>query len=179
MLNINLLNWRDAHIKSQCRRLLFIVTVVIIICAGSAVLFDFVLQRKLNKSVNALSSMDKEIAIIATKIKDHSEISHHKNLLEDKVQVMKSLQDSRMLVATLLDDLVRVTPDDITFEKIEVRGNLLFIDGVSVVNCSINMFVGKMKALAWVKNSKLLDLNDCKTKIKFSVETLIAVYRNT
>ena len=165
MLNINLLNWRDAYIRIKCRRLLFVVAIVIVICAGSGIFFDFVLQRKLNKSVNALSSMEQEITIIASKVQDYSKISQHKSLLQDKVQVMKSLQDSRMLVATLLDDLVRVTPDDITFEKIEVRDNLLSVDGVSVTNCSINMFIGKMKALAWVENSKLLDLKDCKNHI--------------
>lgn len=169
MIKINLLPYHEKKKKENVAR-------QISITIGSFVIFILLLvwlQIWINSSVSAVESQVKkaetDLAELNKKIGDLEKFKNVKKELEQKLGVIKTLEENRLAAVKTLDDLAALVPSkSIWLVKITQKGNSLSIEGTGRDNIDVANF---MKTVEKFDPIKSVDLISAK-KIEVSGITL-------
>ncbi|PKN77448.1 MAG: hypothetical protein CVU52_00415 [Deltaproteobacteria bacterium HGW-Deltaproteobacteria-10] len=156
MIKINLLPYREKAKKDN-------ITRQISILAGSFVFFILLLvlvQFKLSSSVSHLESQVKvaeaKLVDLNKKIGDLDKFKKDKKDLEQKLGVIKTLEENRLAPVKTLDDLAALVPSkNIWIVKIVQKNDQLTIEGIGRDNIIVADF---MKAIEKFEPIKSVDL---------------------
>ena len=156
MIRINLLPYREREKKENLKRQITII-------AGSLIFFLLVLvffQLSLGMSIR---NMEKEVKnsedrlTVLTKVIDDIEVfKTDKEALKKKLDIIKTLEENRLVPVRMLDELTMLVPTkDLWLEKFLEKGKDLRIEGVARDNIAVARF---MKNLALSNYIKSVDL---------------------
>lgn len=131
MIKINLLPYREKEKKENLTRQISII-------AGSFIVFILLLvfvQFNFSSSVNKLESQIKESELrlvdLNKKIGDLENFKKDKKDLEQKLGVIKTLEENRLAPVKFLDNLAMLVPSkDIWLTRIGQKNDKLIIEGV-------------------------------------------------
>lgn len=157
MIKINLLPYREKEKKENSVRQASLI-------GGAFVVLILILvfvQLKLNSSIRTLESQVKESEVklvdLDKKIGHLDEFKKDKQELEQKLQVIKNLEENRLMPVKILDDLASlVPPKDIWLVKITQNNDQLTIEGVGKDNIIVADFMKIIEKFEPVKSVDLV-----------------------
>ena len=157
MIKINLLPYREKEKKENNVRQASLI-------GGAFVVLILILvfvQLKLNSSIKTLESQVKESEVklvdLDKKIGHLDEFKKDKQELEQKLQVIKNLEENRLMPVKILDDLASlVPPKDIWLIKITQNNDQLTIEGVGKDNIIVADFMKIIEKFEPVKSVDLV-----------------------
>jgi type IV pilus assembly protein PilN len=157
MIKINLLPYRETEKKENLTRQISII-------AGSFIVFILLLvfvQFNFSSSVNKLESQVKEseakLIDINKKIGDLENFKKNKKEFEQKLAVIKTLEENRLAPVKTLDDLAMlVPPKNIWLTKIVQKNDNMTIEGVGRDNIVVAEFMKTIENFAPIKSVDLV-----------------------
>ncbi len=155
MAKINLLPWREERRKERQQQ--FVVTVAAV--ALFAGLIFFVAQSMVSASISTQNNrnvfLQGKIAELEKKIAEIKELQKRREQLEERMNVIQSLQGDRPIVVHQLDELPRRIPDGLFFTSIEKQGTTFKITGIAESNNRISKLMRSIDESAWFANPNL------------------------
>jgi type IV pilus assembly protein PilN len=156
MIKINLLPYREKEKKENIARQISIIV-------GSFIVFVLLLiflQLNLSSSINSLESQIKEsentLKDLNKKIGDIEKFKKDKNELEQKLGVIKTLEENRVAPVKTLDDLAAVVPQkNIWLVKLTQKDQQLTIEGVGSDNIAVADFMKTVENFDAIKSIDL------------------------
>ncbi len=160
MIKINLLPYREKEKKENLSRQISLIV-------GSVVVFILLLvlvHVNMNAAISALETKNKEaessLAILNKKIGDIEKYKRDKEELEQKLDVIVTLEENRLAPVKILDDLAMLVPaKSIWLTKITQKDNRLTIEGNGRDNIAVANF---MKTIENFEPIKTVDLISAK-----------------
>lgn len=157
MIKINLLPYHEKEKKENIARQISII-------AGSFIVFLLLLvlvQLKLSVTNNNLESEIKEaeakLVDLNKKIGDLDKFKKNKKELEQKLGVIKTLEENRLAPVKTLDDLATlVPPNNIWILKITQKNDQLTIEGVGRDNIVVADFMKTIEKFEPIKSVDLI-----------------------
>jgi type IV pilus assembly protein PilN len=157
MIKINLLPYREKEKKENLARQIAII-------AGSFVIFILLLafvQVKLSLSISGLENKVKEsearLVDLNKKIGDLEKFKKDKKDLEQKLGVIKTLEENRLAPVKTLDELAAlVPPKDIWLVRVIQKNDQLTIDGVGRDNIVVADFMKTIEKFEPIKSVDLI-----------------------
>jgi type IV pilus assembly protein PilN len=157
MIKINLLPYREKVKKENIARQISII-------AGSFVVFILLMiyvQIQLTSTISNLTSQVKEaegnLASLNKKIGDLEKFKADKKELEQKLDVIHTLEENRLAPVKTLDDLASLVPSkSIWLTKIIQKGDRLNIEGVGQDNIAVADFMKIIEKFEPIKSVDLI-----------------------
>ena len=157
MIRINLLPYREKEKKENLRRQITIIT-------GSFILFLLVLsflQLSISASISNLGREVKDVEnrlVVLTKIAGDIEVfKADKNDLEKKLNIIKTLEENRLVPVRMLDELTTLVPtNNLWLEKFSEKGKDLRIEGVARDNMAVARFMKNLELSNYIKSIDLV-----------------------
>jgi len=157
MIKINLLPYREKEKKENSVRQASLIGGAFV----ALILILVFVQLKLNSSIRTLESQVKESEVklvdLDKKIGHLDEFKKDKQELEQKLQVIKNLEENRLMPVKILDDLASlVPPKDIWLVKITHNNDQLTVEGVGKDNVIVADFMKIIEKFEPVKSVDLV-----------------------
>lgn len=157
MIKINLLPYREKEKKENSVRQASLIGGAFV----ALILILVFVQLKLNSSIRTLESQVKESEVklvdLDKKIGHLDEFKKDKQELEQKLQVIKNLEENRLMPVKILDDLASlVPPKDIWLVKVTQNNDQLTIEGVGKDNIIVADFMKIIEKFEPVKSVDLV-----------------------
>ncbi|MEQ8152472.1 MAG: PilN domain-containing protein [Smithellaceae bacterium] len=157
MIKINLLPYREKEKKENSVRQASLIGGAFV----ALILILVFVQLKLNSSIRTLESQVKESEVklvdLDKKIGHLDEFKKDKQELEQKLQVIKNLEENRLMPVKILDDLASlVPPKDIWLVKITQNNDQLTVEGVGKDNIIVADFMKIIEKFEPVKSVDLV-----------------------
>jgi type IV pilus assembly protein PilN len=157
MIKINLLPYREKEKKENLARQISII-------AGSIIIFILLLvfvQFKFYSSIGVLEMQVKEadatLNDLNKKIGDLDKFKKNKKELEQKLEVIKALEDKRFIPVKTLDELSMLVPQrNIWLVKLIQNNDRLTIEGVGRDNIAVADFMKTIEKFDPIKSVDLI-----------------------
>jgi type IV pilus assembly protein PilN len=157
MIRINLLPDREKEKKANLQRR-------IVLLAGSLALFLLVLgsvylyfSMSISGLEKSIQEADAKLVVLNKKVGDIEGFKRDKKDVEQKLEVIKSLESNRLFPVRMLDELNLLVPArDIWLERINQMGNDLRIEGVARNNDVVARFMKSLEKAGFIQTVDLM-----------------------
>ncbi len=155
MANINLLPWREELRQRQRQEYL---SVLLASAIGAAVIMFGVssyfggqidVQERRNQYLRA------ESAVLDQKIAELNRLKGQKKELEQRLELVQNLQQSRNLLTQLFNTMADIVPPGIYLEQVEKTSNQLKIQGISESNNRLAALVRNIEQVSWLSDASI------------------------
>ena len=145
MIQINLLPWREQARKAQKTRLAFMAGGCVVFAILTVAAFHLHFRGKISNQEqrnNAiLAHLEKENAALVSLRKQQEEVT----IIERQLQFIYSLRDSSYQAVKILDELVKVSPENINLDRIMRKGSVITIAGKANSNLQVTLFMDNLQ----------------------------------
>ena len=156
MIKINLLPYREKEKKENLQR-------QIIIFSGTLVLFLLIIlavQLYFSMSISSLETKireaDAKLVVLNKKVGDLEGFKRDKREIEQKLEVIKSLEGNRLFPVRMLDEINRLVPTrDIWLEKLSENGQELRIEGLARDSITVAGFMKSLEKAGFIQSVDL------------------------
>jgi type IV pilus assembly protein PilN len=157
MIRINLLPVREERRKAGARNLALVLAAALV----GSVLLSGMLHLKVRHDISSTRRLaaetQKEIDRFAPQLQQVEEFKKTKAEIEQKLDVIQSLNEARSGPVRMLDELATHTPDRIWVSKIEVHNGRMLMEGMSLDNELVALFLTALEESAYFKNVELVE----------------------
>ena len=158
MIRINLLPHRE--LKRRARRqqiavlagVTFMLGLVIIGVAHVAIIGQIEYQNGRN------NYMKEQIVILDQQIEEIKKIKVLTNALLARKKVVETLQDDRVEVVHLLDQLVRLLPDGVYLRSIKQTNHDINLAGYAQSNSRVSILMRNLESSPWLESPSLIEI---------------------
>ncbi len=145
MTRINLLPWRDARRAERQRDLIGMLVAAALLAMGLTYLAQSDIASRIEFQQQRNEYLRGEIARLKKAAEELAELQKTKNRLIDRINVIQKLQASRPGKVRMLDELVRLIPEDIFLTAFNVEGNQVKLSGTARSDLIISEFMREVK----------------------------------
>lgn len=142
---INLLPWRDARRAERQRDLVSLLAVAGVIALGITYLGYSEMEARIEFQQQRNEYMRGEIARLKKAAEELAELQKTKERLVRRIKAIQDLQASRPGKVRMLDELVRLIPEDIFLTAFTVTGNQVKLNGTARSEQIISEFMRELK----------------------------------
>jgi type IV pilus assembly protein PilN len=157
MIRINLLPVREERRKAGARQL----ALVLVAALMGSVLLAAALHAKVRHDISSTReetlATQKEIDQFAPQLKQVEEFKKTKAEIEQKLDVIQGLNEARSGPVHMLDELATHTPDRIWITKVSVHGGRLAMEGMSLDNELVALFLTALEESPYFKDVELVE----------------------
>lgn len=146
MTRINLLPWRDARRAGRQRDLIIMLVIAALLAVGIVYLVYIEVANRIEFQQQRNEYLRGEIARLKKAAEELAELRKIKNGLIERINVIQKLQASRPGKVRMLDELVRLIPEDIFLTSFNVTGNQVKLNGTARSDLVISEFMRDVKA---------------------------------
>lgn len=155
MANINLLPWRE-ELKQKQRQeylsaLLASAIIAAVIMFGISTYYGGQIDAQNERNQYLLT----ESAILDQKIAELNSLKSQKEELEQRLQLVQDLQESRNLVTQLFNTMADMVPPGVYLKKVEKSGRVIKIEGISESNNRLAALVRNIEEVEWFANASI------------------------
>jgi type IV pilus assembly protein PilN len=157
MIHINLLPVREERRKAGARQLALVMAAALV---GSVLLAGAVhtkVRHDISSTREQTVATQKEIDRFEPQLKQVEEFKKTKAEIEQKLDVIQGLHEARSGPVHMLDELATHTPDRIWISKISVHGGRLAMEGMSLDNELVALFLTALEESPYFKNVELVE----------------------
>ncbi|MEO5356675.1 MAG: PilN domain-containing protein [Nitrospirae bacterium YQR-1] len=156
--------------------LLFII-LVFIISAGAALFMYIHLSGKVTKMKKEKAQKDVLLADLKKKIGDVDKLEQKLKKIEDNKKVIMQLRAAQSVPVKVLDELSKLLPDNVWFNKLNISDNKIAMDGTAFTNDDVVIFVENLKNSKLFKDTTLRRATGSSTSdvnvVSYSIELAI------
>lgn len=152
MAKINLLPWRDE--RREQRKKSFILVSIVSALMGVLVVFlawSF-FEHKLNDQQEANQLITNNNQQLDQKLQALNGLQEQRKAIIDRMKLIQGLQAQRPITVRLVDELVRVIPDNLYLTKVTRQGDQFSIEGKAESPNIVAEFMRKLGASPWYRN---------------------------
>lgn len=172
MARINLLPWRD-ELRAQRKKQFVVISIMIALLGALAVLLGwFYLDHKLNDQEQANKLIISSNQTLDAKLKSLEGLQERRNAIIERMKLIQGLQEQRPITVHLIDELVRVVPQNMYITKFSRTGDKFAIEGKADSPNTVAVLLRNLEASPWYRNafmSSFLAVDENKTKTESSV----------
>ena len=152
MANINLLPWRD-EVKEQ-RKKTFIIVCIFSALMGCILLFLswMYFDHQLNDQQRANQLITDTNTELDKQLKSLDGLKDKRNAIIERMKLIQNLQGQRPITVRLLDELVRVVPNNVYLTKFSRSGDRFTLEGRAESPNAVADMMRMMEASAWYRN---------------------------
>jgi type IV pilus assembly protein PilN len=145
MAHINLLPWRESR-RAEHKKNYLILLVALTVIAFSLMFIAGNVLDKMTRNQNYRNDfIEQQTAILDKNIKNIKNIKKDKEAIEQRMALIEQLESSRNAVPIVLDELVRLVPNGLSFRSFSRQGNLIEILGISESNNRLADFMRQLE----------------------------------
>ncbi|MBZ4194469.1 MAG: PilN domain-containing protein [Candidatus Contendobacter sp.] len=141
MTRINLLPWREVRRFRRHRELIGMLIGAAIFAMGIVFLVQTEIDSRIQYQQQRNDYLKGEIARLKKAAEELTELQKTKNRLVERLNVIQTLQASRPGMVRMLDELVRLIPQDIYLTAFKTVGNQVTLNGVARSDTVISEFM--------------------------------------
>ena len=145
MAHINLLPWRESLRQQQKQNYFAILFATAAISAALFWLIGQLFAQQIGHQHARNQYLETEIKQLDTLIGEIQKVKDSKAEIEKRMALIEQLQSSRNLAPILLDELVQVVPQGVSFDSMRRTDNNVLIDGISDSNNRLSEFIRNLE----------------------------------
>ena len=145
MAHINLLPWREGRRAEHKKNYLTLLAAFALIAISLMFVAGNVLDKMTDNQNYRNDFIEQQTALLDAKIKQIKNIKKDKEAIEQRMALIEQLESSRNAVPIVLDELVRLVPNGLSFSSFSRQGNLIEILGVSESNNRLADFMRQLE----------------------------------
>lgn len=146
MMRINLLPWREARRAHRQRDLIILLAIAAVLASGIVFLVHLEIANRIEFQQQRNEYLRGEIARLKKAAEELAELQKTKSRLVERINVIQKLQTSRPGMVRMLDDLVRLLPEDIFLTSFKTADNKVTLNGTARSDLIISEFMREIKA---------------------------------
>jgi len=157
MIRINLLPVREERRKASARQLALVLVSAVV---GSVLLAGVVhwkVRHDISSSIEMAQQTQQEIDRFGPQLKQVEEFKKTKAEIEQKLDVIQGLNEARSGPVHMLDELATHTPERIWISKISVHNGRLEMEGMSLDNELVALFLTALEESPYFKDVELVE----------------------
>lgn len=145
MSHINLLPWREALRQRQKKNYLTMLValalaMISLMFAATMVMDNLIAEQKARNQY-----LTEEIALVDQQIVQIKDIQQRKQAIEKRMALIEQLEVSRNAAPKVLDELVRLVPNGVSFSSFSRSGNHVEVLGISDSNNRLADFMRRLE----------------------------------
>jgi type IV pilus assembly protein PilN len=148
MTRINLLPWREARRIQRQRELIGMLVAAALFGAGIVFLVYTEFAHRIEYQQERNNYLRGEIARLKKAAEEMQELQKTKTRLVDRLNVIQKLQTVRPGMVRMLDELVRLVPQDIYLTGFKTANNQVTLNGIASSDNIISEFMRDLKGVA-------------------------------
>lgn len=145
MASINLLPWREKQRKTQQQNYVVVLATTAAIVGTIFWLVAQTIEQQIGYQNARNNYLETEISRLDGLIGEIQKLKDRKAEIEKRMALIEQLQSSRNLAPTLLDELVRLLPQGVSFTSLSRTENIIEIDGISDSNNRLSEFIRQLE----------------------------------
>lgn len=155
MIRINLLPVKAAQKKEQARNQIIVAGAFLLVTCGVCYFLYDNLQGQIAQLDATISRTRTEIKNLEKKI---GEVNKYKKLQEDlqnKLNVLADLKESKAGPVHLMDELIEALPDKLWVNQLVQKGDSISLAGVGLTEDDVATFMTRLEASPYYRNVEL------------------------
>jgi len=148
MTRINLLPWREARRVQRQRQLIGMLVAAALFGAGIVFLVYAEIAHRIEYQQERNDYLRGEIARLKKAAEEMQELQKTKSRLVERLNVIQKLQTVRPGMVRMLDELVRLVPQDIYLTGFKTANNQVTLNGIARSDDIISQFMRDLKNAA-------------------------------
>jgi type IV pilus assembly protein PilN len=148
MTRINLLPWREARRVNRQRQLIGMLVAAALFGAGIVFLVYTEIAQRIEYQQERNNYLRGEIARLKKAAEEMQELQKTKTRLVERLNVIQKLQSVRPGMVRMLDELVRLVPQDIYLTGFKTANNQVTLNGIARSDDIISKFMRDLKSAA-------------------------------
>jgi type IV pilus assembly protein PilN len=157
MITINLLPVREERRKASARHFLLVLAVAVAASVALSAAHLWWFRSEVAAEQAATVRIQKEIDAYAPQLAQVEKFRAAKADIEKKLRVIDDLSTARSGPVHLFDEIATHLPDRMWLTKLQVKGQQLTIDGISLDNELVALFLTAMNASPYFKDVELVE----------------------
>ena len=145
MAHINLLPWREGRRAEHKKNYLTLLAAFALIAISLMFVAGNVLDKMTDNQNYRNEFIEQQTALLDAQIKQIKNIKKDKEAIELRMALIEQLESSRNAVPIVLDELVRLVPNGLSFRSFSRQDNLIEILGVSESNNRLADFMRRLQ----------------------------------
>lgn len=146
MTRINLLPWREARRVQRQRQLIGMLVAAALFGAGIVFLVYMEIAHRIEYQQERNNYLRGEIARLKKAAEEMQELQKTKSRLIERLNVIQKLQAVRPGMVQMLDELVRLVPQDIYLTGFKTANNQVTLNGIARSDDIISQFMRDLKS---------------------------------
>lgn len=145
MAHVNLLPWREAQRQRHKKQYLGSLVVISILVLAVFWILGEVIEQQIRNQNSRNNYLQQQIGVLDTQIERIKDIRSSKAEIAQRMALIEQLQVSKNVSPIVFDELARIVPVGVSFEKLSRNGNLIEIVGVSESNNRLSSFMRNLE----------------------------------
>jgi type IV pilus assembly protein PilN len=145
MAHVNLLPWREAQRQRHKKQYIGSLVVISIIVLAIFWLLSEVIQQQIRNQNSRNNYLTQQIEVLDRQIERIKDIRDTKSEIAQRMALIEQLQVSKNVSPIVFDELARIVPAGVSFEKLSRNGNVIEIIGISESNNRLSSFMRNLE----------------------------------
>ena len=155
MAKINLLPWRAEQRRERARQFYSTLVLSMILAAMVMGVVHFTYAGIIEEQNQRNAYLDSEIKVLDKEIEEIEALERQRADLEQRMNIIQELQQSRPLNVHLFDDLPRLLPEGIFLTEIVRKDNKLTVRGKTESSPRVAAFMRNIESSQWIGSPDL------------------------
>ncbi|AEP28628.1 PilN domain-containing protein [Brumicola nitratireducens] len=145
MAHVNLLPWREAQRQRHKKQYIGSLVVISILVLAVFWILGEVIEQQIRNQNSRNNYLEQQIGVLDTQIERIKDIRSSKAEIAQRMALIEQLQVSKNVSPIVFDELARIVPAGVSFEKLSRSGNLIEIVGISESNNRLSSFMRNLE----------------------------------
>lgn len=154
-MEINLLPHREARRAADVRESIGLLLLGLVLIGGGVFFLNQKATRELHVAEETIAQLEANIARYKPQQELVTKFKKQKKQLQDKLDVIGSLEQARTGPVRVLDELASSVPDRLWLTKLETKGRSITIEGESIDTGVVADFLRSLNASPFFENVDL------------------------
>ncbi|WED43834.1 PilN domain-containing protein [Legionella cardiaca] len=180
MSEINLLPWRTLRRAELKKKLIIISLSSLSFIFILSVILSFYIDRPIKRQLRRNQKLQMEIMNLEGKIQETRKIIESRDLIMNHVKRLHYLQLNPILVIHFLDEILKIIPENICLDSMEMKEGKIVISGRAKFHDDIGLMMHKFGKNKWICNYKITEIRTVgyKNYSKFKLNISMKFYDN-
>jgi type IV pilus assembly protein PilN len=156
MIKINLLPYREKEKKENLKRQITILSGTLVLFLLIILAVHLYFSMSISGMETKIREADARLVVLNKKVGDLDGFKRDKREIEQKLEVIKTLEGNRLFPVHMFDEINRLVPArDIWLEKVSETGQELRIEGVARDNGTVARFMKSLEKAGFIQSIDL------------------------
>lgn len=158
MTNINLLPWRERLNEERTRQFYFALAGSVILAVIIMMITHAFINYRINDQMAQDNYLNSQINMLNVKLREILALEKTKDSILARMSIIQDLQQDRMLIVHMFDEIVNVLPKGIHLTEIQRKGSSVVLIGKTESNSTVSELMRNINKSSWLSNPELREI---------------------